>query len=124
MSKRSYKNDDKVIYYDFIDTSTFKYKVKERITKITNWCHDNKEFLVVIIPVLTSTSTIIIKTISRSNKLRKEKALKNLYCYDRSLGHYWKLKRELTNSEWIEIDKRKSAGDRLADILDEFRVLK
>lgn len=88
------------------------------------WCHDNKEFLVVIIPVLTSTSTIIIKTISRSNKLRKEKALKNLYCYDRSLGHYWKLKRELTNSEWIEIDKRKSAGDRLADILDEFRVLK
>lgn len=124
MFKRSYKNDDGVVYYDFMETPTFKDKVKEHITKMTNWCHDNKEFLVVIVPVLASTSTIIMKTISRSNKLRKEKALKNLYCYDRSLGHYWKLKRELTNSEWVEIDKRKAAGDRLADILDEFRVLK
>jgi len=50
--------------------------------------------------------------------------LKDLYCYDRSLGHYWKLRRELTNSEWVEIDQRKQNGERLADILDELKALK
>lgn len=48
---------------------------------------------------------------------------KHLYCYDRSLGHYWKLRRELTNEEWLEIDKRKKNGERLSDILDDMRVL-
>ena len=56
--------------------------------------------------------------------MHKEKDLKDLYCYDRSLGHYWRLRRELTNAEWIEIDKRKNNGERLADILDELKVLK
>lgn len=57
-------------------------------------------------------------------KLNKEKDLKDLYCYDRSLGHYWKLRRELTNTEWVEIDKRKNNGERLSDILSEMKVLK
>ena len=44
--------------------------------------------------------------IKRSN-LKKEANNKELYCYDRSLGHYWKLRRSLTNSDWVEINKRK-----------------
>ena len=56
--------------------------------------------------------------------LRKEEKLKDLYCYDRSLGHYWALRRELTNKEWVEINKRKQNGERLADILSELKVLK
>jgi hypothetical protein len=59
-----------------------------------------------------------------NKEMKKQEDLKNLYCYDRSLGHYWKLKRELTNSEWVEIDKRKKNGEHLADILDELKVLK
>ena len=54
----------------------------------------------------------------------KEKKVKDLYCYDRSLGHYWALRRELTNAEWVLVDKRKANGERLADILDELKVLK
>jgi len=60
----------------------------------------------------------------RNVNLRKEKDVKELYCYDRSLGHYWVLRRELTNREWIEIDQRKKNGERLADILSELKVLK
>ena len=56
--------------------------------------------------------------------MKEEKQLKNDYCYDRSLGHYWKLRRELTNEEWIAIDKRKRNGERLGDILAELKVLK
>lgn len=54
----------------------------------------------------------------------KEEAVKNLYCYDRSLGHYWCLRRELSNKEWLEIDQRKKNGERLSDILAELKVLK
>lgn len=56
--------------------------------------------------------------------LHKQEHIKNDYCYDRSLGHYWKLRRELTNAEWLEIDKRKKNGERLSDILSELKVLK
>ena len=57
-------------------------------------------------------------------RLKKKTNLKVLYFCDRTLGHYWKLRRELTNSEWVEIDQRKQNGERLADILDELKVLK
>ena len=63
------------------------------------------------------------KMLSKHAALAKEQNLKDLYCYDRSLGHYWKLRRELTNEEWLEIDKRKKNGERLSDILDDMRVL-
>ena len=53
----------------------------------------------------------------------KEK-VKDLYCYDRSVGHYWKLRRELSNKEWLEIDQREKNGERLSDILSEMKVMK
>ena len=62
--------------------------------------------------------------VSKRINLRKQEELKDLYCYDRSLGHYWRLRRELTNAEWLEIDRRKKNGERLADILEELKVLK
>ena len=62
--------------------------------------------------------------VSKRINLRKQEELKDLYCYDRSLGHYWRLRRELSNKEWLEIDQRKKNGERLSDILAEMTVLK
>ena len=62
--------------------------------------------------------------VSKRINLRKQEVLKDLYCYDRSLGHYWRLRRELSNKEWLEIDQRKKNGERLSDILAEMKVLK
>ena len=84
----------------------------------------NKEALIVLTPVAIKGVTTITKVVGKHINLRKEESIKNLYCYDRSLGHYWSLKRELTNQEWLEIDRRKKNGERLADILSDFRVLK
>ena len=66
----------------------------------------------------------MVKVVGKYVNQHKQEDLKDLYCYDRSLGHYWKLRRELTNDEWLEIDKRKKNGERLSDILDELKVLK
>lgn len=98
--------------------------VKDKINKVKFWYNNNREVIIVFGPVIVGAITTGVKVVGKRVNLAKQQNLKDLYCYDRSLGHYWKLKRELTNKEWIEIDKRKANGERLADILDELKVLK
>lgn len=97
---------------------------KKKVNETLVWIDQNKEVLIILVPAVAGAVKFTTKTINSHVNLKKEEQLKNLYCYDRSLGHYWKLRRELTNSEWIEIDRRKKQGERLADILDELKVLK
>lgn len=107
-----------------IEKAQRKQRVKEKFNNAIRWMSDNKEIVVFVGPAILGSITGITRMLIRQGRLRKEKNLKNLYCYDRSLGHYWKLKRELTNPEWVAIDKRKQNGERLGDILDELKVLK
>lgn len=123
----------------FVDKKEFKKMMREsrrrerkeerelKVTKAKVWLYENQEIVIYVgIPLLTTTAAIVTKAVRAANRkvnLKKEKDLKELYCYDRSLGHYWKLKRALTNDEWVAIDKRLKAKERLADILSELRVL-
>lgn len=100
-------------------------------TKFQNakdWVANNKEIVIVMGPVVVGGAISIVKMItrgvSRSINNKQEEQLKELYCYDRSLGHYWKLRRKVSNSEWLKINKRKSDGESLGDILQEMRLLK
>ena len=102
----------------------FKAKVRAKIQNGKEWIIRNKEAVIVCTPVIIKGLTTVTKVVGRNINLRKQESVKNLYCYDRSLGHYWGLKRELTNKEWLEVDRRKRNGERLADILAEMRVLK
>ena len=102
----------------------FKEKLNQKFQKGKEWVVRNKEAVIVLTPIVIKGATTIIKVAGKHVNLHKEEELKDLYCYDRSLGHYWKLKRELTNKEWLEIDQRKKNGERLSDILDELKVLK
>ena len=60
----------------------------------------------------------------KDRKLQAEQDLKELYCYDRKLGHYWKLRRELSNAEWLSVDSRVKAGERIGDVFESMMVLK
>lgn len=95
-----------------------------KLNNVKWWCEQNKELLIVFGPIVCSATVAVFKATIKHIKLHKEKDLKELYCYDRSLGHYWRLRRELSNSEWVKIDQRKQNGERLADILSEMKVLK
>lgn len=99
-------------------------KFQEKVITAKDWVYNNKEILVVAVPGLIGAGTAIVKVVGKRFNLAKEQKLKENYCYDRSLGHYWALKRELSNKEWVEVDKRKQNGERLADILDSLKVLK
>lgn len=102
----------------------FKEKFSSKIQSGKDWFLRNKEAVITITPVIIGGVTTVCKVVGKHINQRNEKSLKEHYCYDRSLGHYWKLRRELTNDEWLEIDRRKKKGERLSDILDELKVLK
>lgn len=99
-------------------------KLYNGVKKCTDWIQSNKEIAIGIGTFAVGAGGSMIKGLAKRQKVKEEKQLKNNYCYDRSLGHYWKLCRELTNEEWIAIDKRKRNGERLGDILAELKVLK
>lgn len=101
-----------------------KSKLKEKFNNGKDWVMDNKENIKVLVPIAIGIAIPIVKTVSKNVTIRRARDVKELYCYDRSLGHYWSLKRELTNNEWVTIDRRKKNGERLADILESMKVLK
>lgn len=113
-----------------IDLRSFKEKrddisrkAKAKFKKGVEWVKSNKEAVIALAPVVIGGVATVAKVVGKRSNLRKEEQLKERYCYDRSLGHYWKLKRELTTKEWLEVDARRRHGERLADILDDLRVL-
>lgn len=104
--------------------ATLKEKIEHKLNNAKDWAIDNKELLIKVAPVVIGGVRVAAKIAHKQIVLHKTKDLKELYCYDRSLGHYWQLKRKLSNKEWIEIDKRKANGERLSDILSAMNVLK
>ena len=96
---------------------------QDKKMKVQTWCYAHKDQIITYGPIVVGGIAAGAKMLSKHAALAKEQDLKDLYCYDRSLGHYWKLRRELTNDEWLEIDKRKKEGERLSDILDDMKVL-
>lgn len=102
----------------------FKEKVNSKIQSGKEWLERNKETVIAAAPVVIGSIAGLVKAVNKRNNLHKQEVLKDEYCYDRSLGHYWRLRRPLSNKEWLEIDKRKKNGERLSDILDEMKVLK
>lgn len=101
-----------------------KWWLKRKKEQVLYWYDNNRDVIIVLGPAVMGAVTTGVKVVGKHVNLHKEKNVKDLYCYDRSLGHYWALRRELTNKEWVEIDKRKKNGERLADILSEMKVLK
>lgn len=102
----------------------FKWNFKWKMKQVGQWCIENKELVMWLTPIVIGGATTVVKVVGKTYNLKKQESVKNLYCYDRSLGHYWSLRRELSNREWIEIDQRKQNGERLADILESMKVLK
>lgn len=101
------------------DFQKLKRKAETKVQYGWEWLKENKEMVIILVPIAAAA----VKAVGKSRNLHKEEELKERYIYDRSLGHYWKLRRELTNKEYLEIDSRRKNGERMADILNEMRVL-
>ena len=105
-------------------TASFKDKVREKLQSAKSWVEWHRDEIITFTPVVIAGATTIIKVVGRRVNLHKQETIKNLYCYDRSLGHYWQLRRPLSNKEWLAIDAWRKRGERMADILASMKVLK
>ena len=99
--------------------------------KRKEWFERNLGTILFVAPIAAGTigtlagaAANVLRAANRRSVIDKEQKMKDLYCYDRSLGHYWQLRRKLTNSDWVTINKRRSDGEALADILADMNVLK
>lgn len=120
--------NDRVVTFEDFKKESKKRAIKEKFNRwIQNgkeWFYRNKDVVITLTPVVIAGVTTVVKVVGKRVNLGKQEDIKNFYCYDRSLGHYWRLRRELSNKEWLEIDRRKKDGERLSDILSDMRVLK
>lgn len=103
-----------------------KEKVSEKASEAINWTKNNWQAVLagaaVAIPLATS-AVKLVKSLKGSAADRHEDRMKNCY-YDPSTGLHWDLKRMLSNSERIELMKRKRDGEYTEDILMDMKLLK
>ena len=72
--------------------------------ELSNWIRDHEDILKIAVPVGTGAVAVVTKGVraaAQHRRLKKTQDLKELYCYDRSLGHYWKLRRRTANGSPI-----------------------
>ena len=79
------------------EKKSLKERLKEKFNSAMGWCKENKEILIIIVPAAAATITGGAKLIGKIVDSHSEHNHQTLTCYDRSLGHYWQLKRELSN---------------------------
>lgn len=120
MENTEKKDTKEVLKYKW---EAFKVKAKQKYDEAKDWCGEHKELVVAAVPVLISGFFEVIKIASKADAREEEKELKELYIYDRSMGHYWKLRRRLTNAEYREIERRRAEGESMGEILEDMRVL-
>lgn len=116
------------------EKKNFKESVKDTAQKVGDWFQrtgtrikyyyiDHKEEVIVVGSTILVAAGGLVKTVAKQRKIQKEEDLKDRYIYDRSGGHYWKLRRKPTNSEWAAIESRRRSGEKYADILSSMRLL-
>lgn len=99
-------------------------KFKKKFEDAVEWCKHNKGAAVTIGLASLELIRQAIRFGCRIYTKQADVRSKDYRCYDTSLGRYWELRKKLTNKDWLEIDRRRSSGERLGDILNDLHVLK
>lgn len=95
--------------------------LREKKEATVRFVSENKTWL---IPLAISAVGVAAKQGAKFVTAHKQENVKELFWYDPSAGHYWKLRRKLDAREALEVDRRHQAGERLGDILEDMKVLK
>lgn len=104
--------------------SRFKQKVGKKWDDFKYWCVRHKEEIVYSTPIVMIAVRQISKTVRAVFVTNRKSKLMRYGVYDRSEGHHWFLRRDLSNAEWYEVQARKKRGERLGDIFESMHVLK
>lgn len=92
-------------------------KWQRRINGFGDWMRDHSEELKIIVPVVGGIVLGGGKAISKHAEHKREDDLRNRYIYDRSTGQYYKTRKKISQTQHLEIERRKRAGESIGQIL-------
>lgn len=100
-----------------------KAKVEEIKNKAVDFVTDHPTESLALATTLIGSAVGLARRADRKKDIREQQRLREEYIYDRSLGSYWKTRRKLSNSEKLEIERRRRQGESLGEILRSMRLL-
>lgn len=100
-----------------------KNDVKDFMSSAWKFCKENKEELVVLVPLGLAAATGIKNLKSSTTRDSERHRIDHTY-YDPCTGAHWQLKRQLSNRERSELMTRRRNGEFTEDILWDMGVLK
>ena len=107
-----------------VKKSVYSYKLHKAKNDTINFVKENPELTMAILSSGVIIATKVCKMYKYHKDYNEEKYLKTRFIYDRSRGCYYELRKQLTNAQLLEIDRRKLNGETLGTILESMRVLK
>lgn len=102
----------------------FKWSVQDRCRRTANYLKENKEVLLVVLPLVGVAITGVVKLTTKACNTYHAETIKKKYIYDPSGGFYWPTRRALTGAEKLILDERHRNGESYGQILADMRLLK
>ena len=117
--------DKRAMRKEKIKESLVKAKdgVKDFMSSAWKFCKDNKEELVVLVPLGLAAATGIKNLKSSTTRDSERQRIDHTY-YDPCTGAHWQLKRPLSKRERSELMTRRRNGEFSEDILWDMGLLK
>lgn len=100
-----------------------KSAFSEKVNAALDWIDKHKWL---ISAALTTTTVVLYfksKKVARVT-VKEQNYYKDTRIYDPSLGHYWELRRKLSNREWLDVESRVKSGEKYGEVLASLGVLK
>lgn len=102
---------------------TVGQKTKEALASGWNFVKENREDLVVLVPLGVAAVTGLKKAAQKTTVDSERYRIDHTY-YDPRTGRHWELKRKMTNRERMELEERQADGELTGHILESMRILK
>ena len=113
-----------VAHKDDSKKEKLKAKVHNKIVDFQCWWDENKQDVIALTPVAVGGLVAGFKFGNKLLKSHQEKYMREHAIWDPKQMHWWILKKKPTSWQWSEIDRRKNAGEPVADILRSLGMLK
>lgn len=97
---------------------------KIKAQKFWEDCKENKEVIIAVGSVAVPTVVEVTKMIIKGSNRRTDDDRRKKQMWDPVEGHWWKLRRELSSSEYLEVEHRVKNGESRGEVLYDMGVLK
>ena len=107
-----------------IDVKQIWNDTKEKACQVWEKCKENKEAVIAVTSVAVPGIIEIAKMIIKGAEKKEDNDRRKKAMWDPVEGHWWYLRRPLTNNEYLEVEHRVRNGEARGEVLYEMGVLR